>query len=386
MKGRHVLAVVSVLLVAACLRPAITGVGPLLGEIGADFAMSALVLGLLGAVPLLAFAVFSPLAGSVARGWGIEAALLASLVVLVLGTLLRSVGGATGLWLGTAVLGGAVAIGNVLTPALVKRDFRKPAIATAAFAATLSGFAAVGSGVAVPLSDALGGWAAALAVTAVLPALGVLVWVVRMRLVRTPADAAPHQLDRSAVRAVWRSPVAWRVTLFFGLQSATFYITVTWLPTIEHVLGVSPTAAGLHLLVYQVVGSAAGFAIGFLMEGRTDQRLAAASVSVPVIVAMLGMVAAPQLVLLWVVLAAAGAGSALTVALTLVVLRSDSAAQTAALSGMAQSVGYLIAALGPVGAGAVAEHLGWNAVLVAVALIATTQTFLSLRVGRPETI
>jgi CP family cyanate transporter-like MFS transporter len=170
--------------------------------------------------------------------------------------------------------------------------------------------------------------------------------------------------------------------VFFGLQSATFYTVVTWLPSIEHSFGVSERAAGLHLLVYQVLGSACGLAIGVLMQRRDDQRFAAVAISLPVAVAMLGFIAAPSAALLWVVIAAAGAGAALTVALALIVLRTSNSTETAALSGMAQAVGYLIGSIGPFGAGLLADSGGWKPVLLCTAGVATFQTVLGLWAGR----
>ncbi|MCW2756675.1 MAG: transporter [Nocardioidaceae bacterium] len=385
MRRSHVFTLASVLLVAACLRPAITSVGPLLGTIGHDLGLNAFALGLLGAVPLLMFAGFSPLAGWVGRRLGIEAAVLAALVALVVGMVVRSLGGVAGLWVGTALAAAAVAVANVLAPALVKRDFRRPAIATAAFATTLSAFAATSSGVAVPLAHALGGWREGLLAWVALPLLVIPLWMVRMRLRPGPVVRA-EELDPAALRRMWRSPIAWQVTVFFGLQSGGFYTIVTWLPSIEQHVGVGATTAGLHLLLYQVIGSAAGLVIGMQMEGRADQRLAAVAVSLPVVVAMVGLVALPSLVVVWVVLAAFGAGSALTVALSLVVLRTTTTRETATLSGMAQSVGYLIASVGPLGAGALAHALGWNAVIAGVAVVAVVQTVLSLWAGRATVI
>lgn len=337
-------------------------------------------LGLLAALPLLMFALCSPLAGRVARSRGMQQAVLGALVVLVLGIVLRSIG-LVGLWCGTALVGASVAIANVLTPALVKRDFAKAALATAAFATALSGFAAIASGTAVPLADWLGGWRQALVAWVLLPAVVVPLWLWRTARFRDPTLPSANT-DRIAVAEMWRSPVAWQVTVFFGLQSATFYTVVTWLPSIEHSFGVGAATAGVHLLVYQVLGSAGGLAIGALMQGREDQRFAAVAISLPVTIAMLGMAAAPQGDVVWVVIAAAGAGAALTVALTLVVLRTTTTEQTAALSGMAQSVGYLIAAVGPLGAGVIAALWGWNAVLLCTAGIALTQAVLGLWAGR----
>ncbi|HKP05861.1 MAG TPA: MFS transporter, partial [Microbacterium sp.] len=154
---------VAVCLVAANMRPAITGLGPLLDQIGADTGMSVAALGILAAVPLAAWALFSPVAHSLSRRFGQPRVLLGSLLVLLAGTLVRSIPGpVVSLWVGTAIVGTGIAIINVLMPAVVKREFpgRVPAM-TATYSALLAGMGAVSSGVVVPISHVeLGGEAA----------------------------------------------------------------------------------------------------------------------------------------------------------------------------------------------------------------------------------
>lgn len=384
-RSRGGVALVVVLLVSASLRPAVTSVGPLLPDIGASVGADALALGVLGAIPLLAFSMCSPFGAGLVRARGVEGALLVAMAVLTAGILVRSFGGVAGLWMGSAVAAGAIGIANVVTPVLVKRDFARAAVATAAFTAALSGSAALASGTAVPLARWLGGWREALAVWAVLSATCV---VILARRARANALLRPDikVVDPSIRRTVWRSPVAWRVTAFFGLQSMTYYTFVTWLPTIEQSFGIDSATAGWHLLLYQVLGAACGLAIGFVMDGRTDHRTAVVLVSLPVVIAAVGLIAYPGLALVWIMLASAGAGSALTVALTLVVVRAKNPEEAAALSGMAQSLGYLIAALGPLSAGAAARFLGWSHVLLVVAAVASVQVLISGWVGRDQTV
>ncbi len=112
-----------IVLLAANLRPALTALAPLIGEIRADTGVSNGVAGLLTALPLLAFGLLSPVAPRLARWLGMERALLASLLVLAAGILVRSAGTVALLFVGTAVLGAAIAVGNVLLPGLVKREF-----------------------------------------------------------------------------------------------------------------------------------------------------------------------------------------------------------------------------------------------------------------------
>lgn len=373
-----VLMLASLLLVAANLRTSITSVGSVLGQVGADTGLGGAELGLLGSLPLFAFAAVSPLVGWMSRRLGQERALLLALLVLAAATVLRSVPGGNGLlWIGTVLIGAAIAVGNVLVPALVKQHFPgRIAVVTGAYSASLSAFAALASGVAVPIAS-LAGWRVAIGCWAVLTLIGALIWA--PRALRSPTVAA----EARPAGSMWRSPTAWQVAVFMGAQSTTFYVLITWLPTVEAALGVSALAAGWHLFLLQVVGTLAGFAVPVFMHGRADLRAVAGAVSALMAAAMLGLVLAPTLVLVWIVVAGAASGSGLVVALTLMAQRARTADDAAALSGMVQGVGYLVAALGPILAGVLLDATGaWQWIVAVVLTAAVVQGAAALLAGR----
>src|SRR5215217_9094746 len=236
---RSIIFVVGILLLAANLRPALTGVAPLIGEIRADTGISNGAAGLLTTLPLLAFALLSPVAPRVARRFGLEGVLLASLLVLAAGILLRWVGTVAALFLGTAILGAAIAFGNVLLPGLVKREFPERAgLMTSIYSTSLGISAALAAGVSVPLTKLDGiGWRGALAVWALPALLAGVAWLPQLGRSDRPAD--PSARNSPGVRDLWRSPLAWQVTLFMGLQSLSYYVTLTWLPEILQAEGMS---------------------------------------------------------------------------------------------------------------------------------------------------
>ncbi|WP_433347439.1 MFS transporter [Microtetraspora malaysiensis] len=390
--GRAALKLAAVLLVAGCLRPALTSVGPVLDLIGADTGLSNTALGVLGALPLFAFAVLSPLVHVPSRRFGAEPVVLWALAALAGGIVMRSLPGIAWLWAGTVVVGGAIAVGNVLLPSIIKRDHPGDlSRVTGIYTAVMTGFAALASGVAVPIAAATGNsWRWSLAVWAGLAVVAVAVWAMRMRVPRAATVAASAAWS-AGEKPMWRSAVAWQVTLFMGLQSTTFYLLANWLPAIETAHGVNPSTAGWHLFLFHAVGIISGLAVIAVMGGRTDQRAAGVLVSVPMATAMAGMLWAPGWSPAWAVLAGTSAGSAIVVALALIGLRTSSHLQTAQLSGMALSVGYLLAAIGPSAAGWLADRSGtWTPVLVLVAVLALAQVVVALWAGRdrythPET-
>lgn len=373
------LLLVTVLVVAANLRAPITSVGPVLEPLAEGTGLSESQLGLLGAIPLLAFAAVSPLVHALASRVGRERAVALALLVLTVATVYRSLPSPGALWIGTVAIGAAIAVGNVLVPAIVKADFPgRVARATGAYSAVLSAFAAIASGLALPIAHAAG-WQAAIGCWALLSIVALLVWLPRLR------GTGPQQRVAAAKPAgsMWTSPLAWQVAVYMGSQSTVFYLLVTWLPTIERSIGVDPVAAGWHLFGFQAVGIVAGLAITAALHGRADLRLAAAGVAGVMLIAMAGLLLAPGASLLWVLLAGLGTGSSIVVALTLIAQRARSAGDAARLSGMAQGVGYLLAATGPAGAGVLLEATGdWRLLAVATAVVAAVQLVFGLLAGR----
>jgi MFS transporter, CP family, cyanate transporter len=333
---------------AANLRPALTGVAPLIGQIRADTGMSNGEAGLLTTLPLLAFGLLSPVAPRVARRFGMERVLLAGLLVLVAGILLRWAGAVAALFLGTVVLGAAIAVANVLLPSLVKREFPEQAgLMTSVYSTSLGISAAFAAGVSVPLAQLAGiGWRGALAVWAIPALLAGVAWLPQLGRSDRPADPSPR--GSPGVRDLWRSPLAWQVTLFMGLQSLAYYVTLTWLPEILQAEGMGAARAGWMLGLSQAVAIVTMFLAPMIAGRRPSQRgVVVVAVGTSGVGALGLLVAGSTASTLWVVLLGLGQGASFSLALTFFALRSPDPGHAAALSGMAQSVGYLLAAGGP---------------------------------------
>jgi CP family cyanate transporter-like MFS transporter len=360
----------TIFLVALCLRPAITTVGPVLPQISADEHLGEAAAGVLGALPLLAFALVSTQVHRISRRHGAERAVSGALLLLALGGAVRSYAGDVGLWAGTVVIGCAIAVGNVLVPAIVKRDYASNVSrATGIYTAFITMGASVASAVAVPIADAVD-WRLALASWSLLALAVAAVWLPRARVV-APVAAPPG--DREPV-SVWRQRRAWLITAFMGLQSASFYVLITWLPTVEIANGVSERAAGVHLFLFQGMGILGGLAIPVLLRDARRRPAGAVVAGMPVLLGILGLLLAPELAAGWAAIAGLGQGAALVTALTLISLGGSTQAETTRLSGMAQSLGYLLAAGGPIAAGLLAEVSGaWEAALVLVVALGVVQ-------------
>lgn len=409
-KATPLLASCVIFLVALNLRPAIVAVGPLLSNIGTTFGWGESIQGLLGSLPLLAFALFSMIVGALTAKLDSNKVLLWALIALAGGCIVRSLSGECMVWLGTLVIGASIAVGNVLAPAIVKRDFiDNVSFATGAYSACVTAGSALAGLTASAAADALGGWQPALAFWSIPALLAASLWLLRTKPAKSAdsirADekdsAGKTRLERmsksaktdrhisenteteSPLRALLKRPSTWLVTLFMGLQSAAFYTFCNWLPSIAGAAGFSSGEAGVHLFIFRALGIVSGLLIPRFMYLRGNQVCAGLLASAPLLIAALGWLLSPHLSLLWSIFGGMGQGASLVVALTLISLRGRAHAETVALSGFAQSLGYLLAACGPFVFGALTETTqGFEAPLVFVAALATAQCALSFFAGR----
>jgi CP family cyanate transporter-like MFS transporter len=379
-----VLLAAAMVLVAINLRPAAAAVGPLIHRIRADTGLSGTAAGLLGTLPVLCFGALAPLAPPLARRVGMHAAIAASITVLIAGLLIRLVPGTAFLFLGTIVAGAAIAVANVLLPVLVRRDFpQRTGLMTGLYSTALIGFAALAAGVSVPLADALGGgWRPGLAIWAAPAAIALVAWLLQPRGDRGRSAAGTTQI--AGPRPLLRDRLAWAVTLFFGFQSAGFYATLTWLPSIFQSHGASESQAGLLLSVSLIVGILTALTVPPIAARSRQQRALVAVFTSCIALGWIGILVAPMSApYLWVVLLGIGQNACFPLALTLIVLRGGTVASTAALSTMAQTVGYLIAAAAPLLVGALHDLTGsWTPPLVLLLAMVVPQMLAGLAAGR----
>ncbi len=380
-------AFIGVLLIAVNLRVSFVSVGPLLSDISADLSLSGTAAGFLTGLPLIVFALFSPIAPAFARWLGLDRALWAALLILATGIVLRSVPVMGYVWIGTGLVGVGIAFLNVLVPSLVKRDFPdRVSQVTGSYTAVQAAAAAIGTALVVPIAQSSpGGWRLALGIWVglVLVAMAFLLPFLRRRPA-SEREAGPH---RGAYLSPWKSALGWQVTVFMGLQSVSFYVFMAWLPSIEHSQGLSEAAAGAHLSLFLLINVVTSFAAGAVLHRLPDQRFIAVLSSILVFIAYAGMAAAPGLMLLWIVFGALGCGSLIVVALSLFSLRTVHHTQAADLSGMAQSVGYAVGAAGPVLFGALHDWTGgWTLPLTVIATAMAALCVAAVYCGRDRII
>lgn len=393
------LIIAGILLVAGNLRAALTTVGPVLSNLRDDLGLSSSAASFLVSLPLLAFAVVSPFVPRVALRLGLERTIAAALGVLAVGLVVRSTPPTVLLWVGTLLIGVAIAVLNVVLPSWVKRDFpTKIGQVTGAYSAAQSGFAAVASGVAVPVAGFTGlGWRLPAAMWAgmALIAVGVLLPLMWREAGETTEEAtdAPGLVTTDTGHAahpgppLWRSLLAWQVAAFMGLQSTNYYVLITWLPSIEQDAGISDTTAGLHLVLFSIFGIGGSLGCSALLARLRNQQVLGACIALVLVVANLGIMLAPGATVVWACVAGIGGGSSIVFALSLFGMRARSHRTAASLSGMAQSLGYILAAVGPVAVGALHDATGsWTPPMAVLLVLSGCLVVAGLLAGRDRTV
>ncbi|OES46361.1 CynX/NimT family MFS transporter [Domibacillus iocasae] len=355
----------SIILLALNMRSPITSVGPLTTIIRDDLNLSSTAAGALTTIPLLAFAVLSPFASKLARKFGMEVVLFGGLLVLTAGLLLRPAGSVVGLFSGTVLIGLAIALCNVLIPALVKLNFaHQIGLMTGFYATSMNLSGALASGFSIPIAASSDlGWRAALGFSVILACAAILVWLTQWRYIRHPLKAGQSTYKKTSLKG---SALAWKVTAFMGIQSLLFYSFVAWLPDILQEQGLSAGSAGWMLSIVQFTQLPFTFIVPILAGRMKNQQPLVIVAALFMMMGLSGILFEwTEWVLIWVMLIGAAGGCAFSLAMMFFSLRTRNSFEAADLSGMAQSAGYLFAALGPALFGALHDMMnGWTVPLL----------------------
>ncbi|WP_432127812.1 CynX/NimT family MFS transporter [Streptomyces sp. bgisy082] len=385
------LLLVGIVLASLNMRAALASVAPLAGEISAAFGLSAAASSLVTSVPVLFLGAGAAVAPWLGRRFGAERVLFAALLLLGAGVLARVLPSVYALYGGGVLVGTAIALLNVLMPGLIKRDFPDRAAAmTSVYTGAMIAGATVAAAAAVPLEKALGGWEASLGFWSLLAAVAALAWLPQVLIARGRTAHAVRAVPAGGARPVnvWRSALAWQVTLFMGLQSLWTYVLIAWMPTILVDHGMDRSTAGVVFAFNNLVQVAGAFVVPLLAGRMRSQRPLIVLVTTLVAAGYAGLMVAPvEGAWLWSALLGVGQGGAVGLALTLIVLRSGDAVTASGLSGMSQTVGYLLAAAGPLAAGTLHQATGsWTPPICAVLGVCATALAVGLLAARNRTV
>lgn len=384
------LAVAAVIFIAFCLRPGATALGPVLAEISTSLGIDGSAAGIITALPGLLFGLVGFVAVSIGRRAGLSLSIALSLIIVVLGLLLRPVAPSIGVFVPlTALALAGMAVGNVLVPAWIKRHggARTVALMTL-YSMFLTVGGSAGSGLAAPLAEVAGttvsspadGWRWSLGFWGLVAAVPLILWLLVARRTGHDFPGAPPQAQPD--RPLRSSPTAVFLMVLFGVQSMNAYVQFGWLPQMYRDAGLEPTLAGGLLSVVAALGVVGGLVMPTVID--RSRTLAPWMIGFGAMTAAgwVGMLLAPaEAGLLWAILLGLG-GFAFPTAIALIPARSRSPHVTARLSGFVQPYGYIVAALGPFAVGLIHGATGsWTLVLILLACSGVLMALAGLRVS-----
>ncbi|MER2009681.1 MAG: MFS transporter [Psychrobacillus sp.] len=379
------LLIIGIIFISSTLRAPLTAVGPIISYIRDGLDISNVLAGFITTIPLLAFAVISPFAPRVARRFGMEMTLFLAILLLAFGIAIRSTGTPFFLLFGTALIGIAIAFGNVLIPSFIKLKFPlQIGLLTGIFTVSMNLSAGIGAGISYPIAEgSFLGWQGALGIWSILAIIACLVWVPqikqRQQIVLDVPDTTPIK-----AKSILKSPLTWSITLCMGFQSLIFYTTAAWIPEILQTQGMEAGKSGWMLSTMQFSQLPMTFLIPILAGRMKDQRILVAVFSICYLIGFIGLLyGSLSLAILWMVFLGLGGGASFGLVMMFFSLRSRTPMEAADLSGVAQSIGYLLAAVGPVFFGFVHDTTGsWDTPILLFILTVILLFFAGMHAGR----
>lgn len=345
------------------------------------------MLGFLTTLPILALGIFSVLTVLLTRRFGTGVTMAFALLLLTAGTFLRIIPFNPALFIGTGILGIGIALGNVLLPGIIKEQFTQSAgLLTGIYSAILALGASVASGISVPLSEGAGlGWRMSLGVWGFLSLFTFLVWLPQMKKGRPPVQKTSFI---ESLQKLGKTPLAWNISIFMGFQSLTFYVLAAWLPEILIERGMEASRAGWLVAAMQAVGMIGSLILPAWASNRKRQQFPVVVIIVLELTALGGiMTSSLDLMLFWVCILGFSTGASFGMALLFIVLRTKTIDTANSLSGMAQSIGYTIAATGPVIFGALYDFSSnWQIPFIFLFLVSFTKLITGWQSGKNRSI
>lgn len=375
------LALIGIALVALNLRTAVSAISPIAREVAVDIPLGDASLGLIGMVPPAAFALSGIFGAALARHLGLERFLVAAILAMVLGHLVRaSAASFAALLIGTVVVMLGMGIGNVLLPPLVKRYFPdRVGVVTSLYATVLAIGTAVPAIVAAPVADSIG-WRVSVGMWSIVALLSLLPWLAVLMQHRAPIPTAA-QLPALAKNPVGKlglirhSRTAWTLGVIFAVSSFNAYAVYAWLPEILiDTTSQSAVTAGALLGLYAAVGLPLALVVPMLATRMKNVGWLVQAGVLSFVLGYIGLIMVPDTaVWLWVALVRTGS-LMFPACLVLIGLRCRTALGAVSLSGFVQGLGYTLGALGPLLVGVLHEifggWLGAELLLLSSALVA----------------
>lgn len=342
----------AIVFIASTLRAPLTSVGPVVDEIKQVMEINNSVAGILTTIPLIIFAIVSPFVSKVTARLTMSRTILYSTMLLIVALYLRIAGDFTLFLIGTLILGVAIAFGNVVLPSYVKWYFpMQIGLATGIYSGTMNFTAGLGGGLSFPLSEITPlGFRLSLSFWILFAIIAIILWIPKARkgVQLEKATAIADQQDRPQKVAITKSKLAWMVALTMGFQSMVFYTVVAWVPSILVDRGLDPSTAGYLLMLNQFSQVPMTFTFPIIASKLKDQRILVVIITALFLVGFsLFFTQSLVLLIIGIIIAGLAMGACFSLCMTFFSIRARTSDGSISLSGFGQSVGYLIAAVGP---------------------------------------
>ena len=359
-KALIITVVIAILLLAINMRAPIIGFGAVAKLVQQDLGLTTKTIGLIGTIPVMAFASSSFVAPMLSRRIGLENTMILATSLLAIGIFVRVAHPQLGFLLaGTVLLSLAISLGNVLIPAVIKKYTPNHiGLVMGSYSMFLSVFAGFASGIAMWLVS-LSSWQFALGVWGWVSVAAVAAWLIVAHL-RLGQKISTHdaqvinqavaEAGRPSRKSVWKIPMAWWISAFMGLQSLLYYTLASFLPSLLIDKGLSKAQAGNVGMVFQLVAFPSILLLTKWVSSQWNLRTLALLAAVGNLVGVFGFGFLPLQgwVWVWSIASGFGCGVIFTLCMMIFTLKSKDSQQAAELSGMAQTVGYSIAITGPI--------------------------------------
>ena len=387
-KSSSILIILGVIFLSLILRTPITSVGAILGPLKSILDINNTIAGFITTIPLIAFAIFSPMVAKISNKVGLEKTLLLAAIIISIGLALRFHINTYVFFITTFIIGVGITIGNVLLPGLVKKYYpEKIGLMTGFYAVVMNVGAAIAAGISYPiLSSSIGGkkFSTALAVNGwiIIAVINIIIYI----RISKNSNVSEVKDNHEKVHGYFKYTKMWTIMLSMGLQSALFYCSVSWFAEIMISKDFSPETAGLLLSISQFAQFPSTFIVPIIADKLNNKIIIPVVITVGYLISLVGMLYTSGnfiLMLTFIISFALAGGGSFSYVMYLFSVKSRNESEAADISGLAQSGGYLLAAIFPPLLGYIRDVSDWNKALyvliLTAAVLLTTLVHCSLK-------
>ena len=378
-----VIILLGIIFLGMILRTPITSVGAIIGPLKNLLEINNTVAGLITTIPLIAFAIFSPLVAKISNKIGLEKTIFLATIVASIGLLLRFYINTSVFFVTTFIIGVGITVGNVLLPGLTKKYFPENlGVMTGFYAVVMNVSASIAAGISYPiLNTNIGGekFSTGLAVNIwlIVSISNIVIYAI---ITKNSKSERIVKDKKTGVTGYLKSLKMWSVMLSMGLQSALFYCSVSWFAEIMISKGFTPSEAGLLLSISQFAQFPSTFLVPVLAEKIKNKLIIPIFITLGYVASLIGMVYIQgnfALMTIYIVLFALAGGGSFSYVMYLFSAKSKNEEEAADISGLAQAGGYWLAAIFPPLLGYIRDVLNWD-VAIYILIVTASLLFITL--------